>query len=253
MVTEEPPSLPQPWWARSGADVVLLRALGDVPAGRFLECRGPDVTGPPVLARLLDAGWIGTIAKAGTTPSESVRAGGSPLHVAVVSMDVAPDQHEWVVNLARLEPWVLLVGIHPDQDRSILINLLASAGYRTTLYDGLFLYFVADDQMADLAKALSYPACARDHELADGDADLLIQSRRREAAALESALRWKERAVSAWADTSRGAAADRAELVDLRGHAHELSVELGAIRQTLSWRVTAPLRGVRRLRPGRAR
>lgn len=84
-------------------------------------------------------------------------------------------------------------------------------------------------------------------------ADEMGRSRRQADAALVSALRWKERAVSAWADGSRGAAADRAELVDLRGHAHELSVELGAIRRTLSWRVTAPLRGVRRLRPGRAR
>ncbi len=84
-------------------------------------------------------------------------------------------------------------------------------------------------------------------------ADEVGRSHRQADAALVSALRWKERAVAAWADGSRGAAADRAELVDLRGHAHELAVELGAIRQTLSWRVTAPLRGVRRLRPGRAR
>lgn len=84
-------------------------------------------------------------------------------------------------------------------------------------------------------------------------ADELVVAQRQTDAALASALRWKERAVSSWADNSGGAAADRAELVDLREHAHELAVELGAIRQTLSWRVTAPLRGVRRLRPGGAR
>lgn len=84
-------------------------------------------------------------------------------------------------------------------------------------------------------------------------ADDLALAHRQAEAALASALRWKERAVASWADNSRGAAADRAELVDLREHAHELSTELDAIQQTLSWRVTAPLRGVRRLRPGRAR
>lgn len=84
-------------------------------------------------------------------------------------------------------------------------------------------------------------------------ADELDHSRHRADAALASALRWKERAVASWADSSRGAAADRAELVDLREHAHELSSELAAIRHTLSWRVTAPLRGVRRLRPGGSR
>ncbi len=82
-------------------------------------------------------------------------------------------------------------------------------------------------------------------------ADELDHDRHRAEAALASALRWKERALASWADNSRGAAADRAELVDLREHAHELSTELTAIRHTLSWRVTAPLRAVRRLRPGR--
>ena len=94
---------------------------------------------------------------------------------------------------------------------------------------------------ADLAAALRRAADELDH------------CRRQAEAALASALRWKERAVASWADTSRGAAADRAELVELREHAHELSTQLGAIQRTLSWRVTAPLRGARRLRPGGAR
>lgn len=84
-------------------------------------------------------------------------------------------------------------------------------------------------------------------------ADELDLARQQADAALASALRWKERAVASWADNSRGAAADRAELVDLREHAHELSTQLDAMLQTLSWRVTAPLRGVRRLRPGGSR
>lgn len=84
-------------------------------------------------------------------------------------------------------------------------------------------------------------------------ADSLEQAGREAEQALASALRWKERAVASWADNSRGAAADRAELVDLRDHAHALSTELDAIKRTLSWRLTAPLRGARRLRPGRAR
>lgn len=84
-------------------------------------------------------------------------------------------------------------------------------------------------------------------------ADELDRSRQQAEAALASALRWKERSVASWADNSRGAAADRAELVDLREHAHELSTELDAMQRTLSWRVTAPLRGVRRLKPGGSR
>jgi hypothetical protein len=118
-----------------------------------------------------------------------------------------------------------------------------------------------DGAEATLLRALADRVDARDPALSDAEvsgalrraADEVDRAHQRAEAALASALRWKERAVASWADGSRGAAADRAELVDLRTHAHELATELEALQQTLSWRLTAPLRGVRRLRPGRDR
>lgn len=70
-------------------------------------------------------------------------------------------------------------------------------------------------------------------------------------AAVASALRWREKAVAAWATSSVASQADLSELVFLREHAHSLFTELGAMRKTVSWRVTAPLRQVRRVVPQR--
>lgn len=119
----------------------------------------------------------------------------------------------------------------------------------------------AGDDDASALRALANRIDAQQVALPDPDvsgvlrraADELDRARRRADAATESALRWKERAVGSWADSSRGTIGDRAELVNLRDHAHLLAVELDAVRQTFSWRVTAPLRTVRRLRPGRSR
>lgn len=69
--------------------------------------------------------------------------------------------------------------------------------------------------------------------------------------ATSSAVRWRHRAVDAWANASIGSGAEREELIFLREHAHSLFTELNATHKTLSWRVTAPLRKVRRLTPGR--
>lgn len=259
-MTDEPSPHPPITWEGNGEEVVLLRALGDVTDGRILEFRPPESAGRPARQALLDAGWtvttlaIGDADDPGHAPTvDPPGPGHDPLHVILVATDVTAEQYEWVVRLAHRSPWVLLIGVHPQQDRTPLIHRLGAAGYRACLYDGVFLYLVAADHSARLESALSYPACIRDDVLPSASPSLLRDSRRRETAAISSALRWKERAVSAWADSSRGAAADRAELVDLRRHAHELATELAAIRKTLSWRVTAPLRGVRRLRPGRSR
>lgn len=233
---------------------MILRTLAHVTDGRLLEFRPAEHMSRPARPWLVDAGWTGTILELGTAASvRPPRSGDHRPHVILVPTDVGPEQYEQVVALAHESPWVMVIGIHPAQDRTPLVDALAAAGFRSCLHDGVFLYVVAGDHAAELGTALSYPACVRDEAPAAVGPALLRESRRREAAAIESALRWKERAVAAWADSSRGAAADRAELVDLRGHAHELAAELGAIRHTLSWRVTAPLRGVRRLRPGRSR
>lgn len=79
----------------------------------------------------------------------------------------------------------------------------------------------------------------------------LDDSLRREGAAVGAAVRWRRVAVDGWASSSAVSSADREELLFLREHAHALFTELNAVQRTVSWRVTRPLRTVRRLTPGR--
>ncbi len=242
--------------SRNGEDVVLLRALGDVADGRFLEFRDPaDTDGPPALQALLDRGWIGAVGTVADLADPSfvdallaTTLGTRELNVVMVATDLPPDDPAPILELARQGPWVLVVGVHPAHDRGPLTSALDSAGYRCCLYDGMSAYFVADGHAADLRDALSYPAGARDHYLPRAAARLLDRARQREALALESALRWREKAVQSWADHSMIGQADREELIELREHADRLAREIAMLHRTLSWRVTAPLRNVRRLR-----
>lgn len=71
----------------------------------------------------------------------------------------------------------------------------------------------------------------------------------RERQAIRSALAWRTRAVEAWAARAADSAVsvDADELAFLRRQTHMLTTEMTAIRQTVSWRLTKPLRVVRLL------
>jgi hypothetical protein len=250
-------------WARNGEDVVLLRALGDVAGGRFLEIQGagadtavPGAASPPALQALRDRGWTGAVGALAELADPSAidrllaTLGTGELHVALVAADLVPADPEPVLELARRGPWVLVVGVHPAQDRAPMTQALRAAGYRFCLYDGVSAYYVAAAHAEALGPALSYPACARDHYLPRSACQPLEGARQREAQALESALRWRERAVQSWADNSTRGIADREELIQLREHADDLALQLSLLQQTVSWRVTAPLRRVQQLRRG---
>lgn len=75
----------------------------------------------------------------------------------------------------------------------------------------------------------------------------LAVARSREQSALSSAVAWRTRALTGWADGATGSRPTSAteELNFLRSHSHAVTEELEAIRHTLSWRVTKPLRSFR--------
>lgn len=94
-------------------------------------------------------------------------------------------------------------------------------------------------------------AAAADARLAEAD------TRAAEAAArvrqtTEEIVRWRAAALGAWSRAVAGhpvagSPAAPGELTFLRNHTHFLTQEMAAMKQTLSWRVTRPLRQVRRL------
>jgi hypothetical protein len=113
------------------------------------------------------------------------------------------------------------------------------------LFDGLSRFYVSEERAGELEEKLSYPACLLDdyvhissvrlrNELQDlHEARERMEALEREIEDLRHDLvRWRRAAVDSWA----GAVAT---------HGGAAQAELDAMRRTVSWRVTRPLRAVR--------
>ena len=197
------------------------------------------------------------------------------VHFCKVDVEGAEAQVLASVDLTAWRPWVLVVeatrpnsteGTHAEWEPGVL-----AAGYRSCLFDGLSRFYVAEEH-ADLAPALSYPACVLDgavtaellaarselahlqhvhHETVQELERLRGQLGRvgeleREVATLRSELvRWRGQVLERWAAATGG---DSPGAGGAGGEeATRLHAEIAAMRRTLSWRVTRPLRSVRAL------
>jgi FkbM family methyltransferase len=161
-----------------------------------------------------------------------------------------------VIASADLEvwrPWVLVIeATHPNTPEPTFMKWqdgVLAAGYRLCLFDGLSRFYVSEERASELEEKLSYPACLLDdyvhvssvrlrNELQDlqrthHDGRERMEALEREVEDLRHDLvRWRRAAVDSWA----GAVAT---------HGGAAQAELDAMRQTVSWRVTRPLRAVR--------
>jgi FkbM family methyltransferase len=167
-------------------------------------------------------------------------------------IDVEGAEHEVLqsVDLRRWRPWVLVVEAtapnstvttHGDWEPELLAQ-----GYEYCLFDGVSRFYVAAEKADLLRDTLSYPACILDNyqtlsheivvqahrELIQGRQDLLAEVRR-----------WRAEALTLWAGASDIASID---LRRVKGELAAATDELAATRATVSWRVTRPIRAVRR-------
>lgn len=159
-------------------------------------------------------------------------------------------------DLTTWRPWVVVVeatrptsteASHQAWEPDVL-----AAGYRFCLFDGLSRFYVAEEH-SELAPALSYPACPLDPFMRHEERQLLDRAERAEqrlethAEEVEllrrSVLAWRDRALVAWAESGPETSPDP----HLVHRVAELDREIVAVHRTVSWRVTAPLRAVRRL------
>lgn len=264
-------------FAPNREDVVLHRALRDVPQGACLDLGVRGSADSAISHAFVRRGWTAAILPAGDTADGITVPAGADLHFVVVDDSPA----ERIARLGQvlpdgLRPWVLVLRDsaaaaprpHPTHDD---LAPFTAQGYDLCLDDGVSLFLVDQQRSAALRDALSFPAnvlddvtyhrdLARDELLADLGRQLEEQKaklRERDDTNLAAVLDWRRFAVDAWA---RAATAERAaEVRSLRkqielsfNHVkvvdHEidrLREELDAFHHTLSWRVTGPLRRVR--------
>lgn len=183
----------------------------------------------------------------------------APIHLLVVDVEGAEEQVLRSVDLVHWRPWVLVIeATEPNTSRPChdqWEELVVGRGYRFCLFDGISRYYVADEHAEDLAPLLSYPACVldrfEDHRLPDLRAELaqsreVIREREREV------LRWRRLALTTWARSVDAAPAqpssDAGRIGELEQQVRWAHEEMDRIHHTVSWRVTRPLRAVRRMR-----
>lgn len=211
-------------YAARNEDVVLHRALGHLSAPRYLELAPDD---EDRCAALREHGWEG-----GPGPAPSPDGPDGPLHALVVATDSASAAADALAS--GLRPWVVLAPAGDAPGAAALAAALEGAGYRATLFDGASRYHVAPEHVTALEPLLDHPAGPED-DYTVAAADLLEQENARLAAEVRT---WRARAVDGWALTA-------AEAMGSGGEAEHLAREIEAMRRTLSWRITKPLRLVR--------
>lgn len=265
------------------ADTVVLHQIDDTGLSTLVDNVG---------ARHREDGWTVTDvvvpARRLDDILESEGWAGQDIHFMTVDTEGSERSVLQSIDLKRWRPWVIVVeSTEPLTTRpshESWEQILLSADYRFTLFDGLSRFYVAAEHADELGPSLSYPACVHDvfdtphildlratitrldgaridlearlaaehdrvsAEFADERGRLtgeLAQAREQERRAIESALLWRRKAIGAWAQATGPSRAEMEELIFLREHAHAMFTELTALRRTVSWRVTAPLRRVR--------
>lgn len=238
-------SAPFPSQSRNGEDVVLWRALRQVAPGRAVEVGADDAAEFSPLRALREQGWTVLAPANAGDAGDAVRAAGWVEHdVHVLAGRDEAETSAAVAALAAIgvRPWVVVSAsasrageAAAGPDAAIL-----SQGYAHCLYDGLNNVYVLEGR-AELSVLLSYSACARD-EFTTPELRRLQASRdelgAQLAQAAQSVMRWRAAALHRWGDAAGG------------GVQPALARELEAMRNTISWRVTRPLRAVRRRMPG---
>lgn len=255
-------------YAPNREDVVLHRVLGGVAGGHYVEVGLDDPRVGSVTYALYEQGWSGisVTADAGAAarvrsarPRDRVVVGAEGLDEAVADADWA-EVHVLAVDagaaergvlatldVARWRPWVLVVEHHPEATEELVV----AAGYELALFDGLSRFYVAAERADELRPALSVPASPLDGftlhatRVAEEERDAAVaELRRRDEEQQSAILTWRAAALRAWATSVEAAQEQelRHQIDEHVNHVRHVDAELVAMKQTLSWRVTRPLR-----------
>ena len=261
-------------YADNREDVVLWRALSHVSAGAYIDVSAHDDTKGSISRAFYDRGWSGVVVEPLREVAEAHRAArprdtiveaaltdevtaaavveeigtiGLERDVQFMAVDAGGFESLILakVDLRALRPWILViratgerstVPTHDTWEPDVL-----TADYHFCLFDGVSRYYVAKEHAGALQARLTYPACTHD-AFVDARTYAALQGR---DALIEDLRRWRAEALTWWPGTDRTASA--ADLKDARKRLAASAAEISAMRATLSWRITRPIRALRGL------
>jgi len=166
------------------------------------------------------------------------------IHFMVIDLEGAEGQAISSLDLQKWRPWVLVVeATRPNSTvptHSEWETTLNEAGYSFCLFDGLSRFYVAAEHRETLAASLSYPAGVLDHYIPLKQEELQHQVAQLQGELHEAErqiVHWRHKALVEWAEIAAAATTD----------SENLARELKGMHESLSWRVTEPLRSARRV------
>jgi hypothetical protein len=182
------------------------------------------------------------------------------VHVLALNVDAAGRGSLGRIDVDRWRPWVLVVAQTPEA----YDELALPPEYELCLFDGLSRFFVRADKATQLRPALSMPASPLDsyvlHETraAEQERDEAVaELRRRDEEQHAEILSWRSAALREWVTSAEvGQEEDLRKQIDEHlNHVRHVDAEMAAMKRTLSWRVTRPLRTAKAVarRGGRGR
>ena len=185
---------------------------------------------------------------------EASGLGDGDIHFLLIDTEGAERAVLGSIDFTRFRPWVLVVEAtaprstertHGDWEPALL-----AAGYIFCLFDGLSRFYVAAEHSAQLRPLLDYPACVFDRYTTVAGVRAEEETERLHNAVRDEALR-ADTVTAELRDEALRADTATAELRDEAAELARVAAELVRTRQTLSWRLTRPLRSVQRnLHPG---
>jgi len=266
-------------YAPNREDVVLRRALTGVVNGRYVEVGADGPIRGSVTYAFYEQGWSGIVQPhrgavgklRGARPRDLVvpasgrldevldEAGWAGLDIHVLAIDAEAAEHGVLeaVDLTRWRPWILVVR-HREE---LLENVVPGCGYEFCLFDGLSRFYVAAEKAEQFRPALSTPASPLDAytlhstRVAERERDeALAEMRRRDERQQAAILSWRAAALRAWATSAEGAQVQelRKQIDGHLNHVRHVDEQLAAMKRTLSWRVTRPLRRLKSVAHRRA-
>ncbi len=173
------------------------------------------------------------------------KAGWTGLDIHFMTVDVGGSEADTIasIDLRVWRPWVIVVESASHTTAAPSVGEWAAgildSGYQFCLFDGLCRFYVAAEHADRLGHFLSYAPCILDRF----ESVKMREDAARSQLLTEEVIRWRTAALNRWSEVI---ASRWVEFDDLGRHVSELQAELAAVRRTLSWRITAPLRAARR-------
>ncbi|GGF14258.1 FkbM family methyltransferase [Subtercola lobariae] len=255
---EPNPEYAQQFRAERPRDIVIEAVASDLDAPsvefHLIEGSGLSTLIDDISSEHAEAGWtVRDITVPVISLTKAIEDAGlaeRDLHFLSIDTEGAEAQVLASLDFTRYRPWILIVEatapLSTRQVHGAWQSVVEKAGYTFQMFDGLSRFYVANERLEQLGDSVSYSAGVLDEYVEIGHVELEREFDRTRSELEVQALRALELS-GLYDDQVETNRALIAQLSAASADAAQLGKLVSDLQQTLSWRITKPLRGVKKL------